>query len=99
MKQTYGVPLGMIVHGIRHGVRKVNIDTDLRLAAVAEIRRVATQERSEVDPRKFFGPVKDAMSRICRERFEAFGTAGHASRIRVIPTGDMAKRYASGTLQ
>ena len=98
MKETYGVPVEEIVRGIRHGMRKVNIDTDLRLAAVAEIRRVATQARSEFDPRKFFKPVMEAMSKVCRERFEAFGTAGHASKIRVVPLSEMAKRYASGSL-
>jgi len=79
-------------------VRKVNIDTDLRLAAAAEFRRVAASSKSEFDLRKFLRPAMDAISAICRERFEAFGTAGHAATIKVIPMSEMAKRYAKGVL-
>jgi fructose-bisphosphate aldolase, class II len=96
MRETYGVPVEEIVRGIRHGVRKVNIDTDLRLAATAEFRRVAHTQKSEFDPRKFLKPAMDAMARVCRERFEAFGTAGNASRIKVVPMSEMARRYAKG---
>ena len=98
MRETYGVPVEEIVRGIRHGVRKVNIDTDLRLAITAEFRRVAQTSRAEFDPRKFLKPAMAAMERVCRERFEAFGTAGNAARIRVIPMADMARRYQSGAL-
>lgn len=98
MKQTYGVPVAEIVRGIKHGVRKVNIDTDLRLAAAAEFRRVAATSRAEFDPRKFLKPAMDAMAKVCRERFEAFGTAGHASKIKVVPMSEMAKRYANAEL-
>ena len=98
MRETYGVPVEEIVRGIRHGVRKVNIDTDLRLASTAEFRRVATSSRAEFDPRKFLKPAMAAMEKVCRERFAAFGTAGNARRIRVVPMADMARRYASGTL-
>jgi len=98
MKETYGVPVDEIVRGIRHGVRKINIDTDLRLAATAEMRRVASTSKSEFDPRKFLKPAMDAMSKVCRERFAAFGTAGNASKIKVIPMSEMAKRYAAGAL-
>ncbi len=98
MRETYGVPVEEIVRGIRHGVRKVNIDTDLRLAATAEFRRVAATAKAEFDPRKFLKPAMDAMASVCRERFEAFGTAGNASRIKVMPLSEMAKRYARGEL-
>ncbi|MXN63981.1 fructose-bisphosphate aldolase class II [Stappia sp. GBMRC 2046] len=98
MRETYGVPVEEIVRGIRHGVRKINIDTDLRLAATAEMRRVAATSKSEFDPRKFLKPAMEAMSKVCRERFEAFGTAGRASKITAIPMSEMAKRYASGEL-
>ena len=98
MRETYGVPVEELVKGIKMGVRKVNIDTDLRLAAAAEFRRVAQTHPAEFDPRKFLKPSMDAMASICRARFEAFGTAGHASSITVIPIADMAKRYASGSL-
>jgi fructose-bisphosphate aldolase class II len=98
MKETYGVPVEEIVRGIRHGVRKINIDTDLRLAAAAEFRRVANTNKDEFDPRKFLKPAMDAMSQVCKARFEAFGTAGNASKIMVIPMSEMAKRYAAGKL-
>lgn len=98
MRETYGVPVEEIVRGIRHGVRKVNIDTDLRLAAAAEFRRVAATNAAEFDPRKFLKPAMDAMRDICRARFEAFGTAGNASRIKVLPMSEMARRYARGEL-
>jgi fructose-bisphosphate aldolase class II len=98
MRETYGVPVEEIVRGIKYGVRKVNIDTDLRLAGSAEFRRVASTSKSEFDPRKFLKPAMTAMSKVCRERFEAFGTAGNASKIKTVPLAEMAKRYASGSL-
>jgi fructose-bisphosphate aldolase, class II len=98
MRETYGVPVEEIVCGIKFGVRKVNIDTDLRIAATAQIRKVATQHKSEFDPRKFFGPAIEAMKKVCKDRYEQFGTAGQASKIKVISMEEMAKRYASGSL-
>ena len=98
MPQTWGVPVAEIQEGIRHGVRKINIDTDCRLAMAAEFRRVAHERADEFDPRKFLKPAMDALARLCRERFEAFGTAGQAARIAPIPLADMARRYASGSL-
>jgi len=98
MKETYGVPVEEIVRGIKHGVRKVNIDTDCRLAMTAVFRKVAMQTRTEFDPRKFLKPAMEAMRDLCRERFEQFGTAGNASKIKVIPLSEMAKRYRSGAL-
>ena len=98
MPQTWGVPVEEIVRGIKHGVRKVNIDTDCRLAMTAAFRKVATQHKGEFDPRKFLKPAMDALRDLCRERFEQFGTAGHASKIKVIPLAEMAKRYRSGAL-
>jgi fructose-bisphosphate aldolase class II len=98
MPQTYGVPVEEIVRGIRHGVRKVNIDTDCRLAMAGMLRKVAQEKRAEFDPRKFLKPALEAMETLCRERFEQFGTAGNASRIRVVPLDEMAGRYASGAL-
>ncbi|RVI70650.1 fructose-1,6-bisphosphate aldolase, partial [Sinorhizobium meliloti] len=70
-----------------------------RLAAAAAFRRVADTSRSEFDPRKFLKPAMDAMSAVCKARFEAFGTAGNASRIKVVPMPEMARRYASGSLK
>ncbi len=98
MPQTYGVPVDEIVRGIELGVRKVNIDTDCRLAIAGQIRKVASEKKAEFDPRKFLEPSMDAMEALCRDRFEAFGTAGKASGIRVIPLDEMAVRYASGAL-
>ena len=98
MPQTFGVPVEEIVRGIRHGVRKVNIDTDCRMAMTGQFRKIAQQNPAEFDPRKFLKPAMDAMRDLCRERFEAFGTAGNAARITVIPMDEMAKRYASGSL-
>ena len=98
MKETYGVPVEEIVRGIKHGVRKINIDTDLRLAATATIRKILTTNKSEFDPRKYLKPARDAMMSVCKARLEAFGTAGQASKIKIIPMSDMAKRYASGEL-
>ena len=98
MPQTFGVPVEEIVRGIRHGVRKVNIDTDCRMAMTGQFRRVARQSPKEFDPRKFLKPAMDAMRDLCRDRLEAFGAAGQAARIRVIPMDEMAKRYRSGAL-
>jgi fructose-bisphosphate aldolase class II len=98
IRQTWGVPVEEIVRGIKHGVRKVNIDTDCRIAMTAELRRVAKETPGEFDPRKFLKPALEAMREVCRQRFEQFGTAGHASKIKVLPMAAMAKRYASGSL-
>jgi fructose-bisphosphate aldolase class II len=98
MPQTFGVPVEEIVRGIKHGVRKINIDTDVRMAMTAQFRRVAKLNPAEFDPRKFLAPAMNAMRDLCRARFEAFGTAGNASRIKVIPLDEMAKRYNSGSL-
>jgi fructose-bisphosphate aldolase class II len=99
MPQTWGVPLSEIQEGIRFGVRKVNIDTDCRLAMAAEFRRVATEKADEFDPRKFLKPAMDALTALCRDRFEAFGTAGQASRIKPVGLAEMARRYANGSLK
>lgn len=98
MPKTWGVPVEEIVRGIKHGVRKVNIDTDCRLAMAAAIRKVATTNKGEFDPRKFMKPAMDALRALCQQRFEEFGTAGHASKIKPAPLADMAKRYKSGIL-
>ncbi|MFZ3288648.1 MAG: class II fructose-bisphosphate aldolase [Telluria sp.] len=98
MKETYGVPLEEILEGIKHGVRKVNIDTDIRLAMTGAMRRTMATEPAEFDPRKFFKDATGAARAICRQRFEAFGSAGQAARIKVVALEKMAQRYASGEL-
>jgi fructose-bisphosphate aldolase, class II len=98
MPQTYGVPVEEIMRGIKHGVRKVNIDTDLRMAISGQMRKVAKANAREFDPRKFAIPGMDEVTKLCRNRYEAFGTAGNASKIKPIPQDDMAKRYLDGSL-
>ena len=98
MKQTYGVPVEEILEGIMHGVRKVNIDTDIRLAMTGAMRRSMATNRSEFDPRKFFKDATAAARDICVQRFDAFGSAGQAAKITVVPLEQMARRYASGEL-
>jgi len=98
MRQTFGVPVEEIVRGIKHGVRKVNIDTDCRLAMTGQIRKVLKDNLGEFDPRKYLKPAMEAMRALCKQRFEEFGTAGNASKIKVLPLSAMAKRYAGGEL-
>ena len=93
IKPTWGVPVEEIQRGIKSGVRKVNIDTDNRLAATAAIRRAFAQDPAEFDPRKYLKPAMAMMTEVCKQRFEAFGTAGNASKINPIPLEKMAKRY------
>lgn len=98
MPQTYGVPVEEIERGIKSGVRKVNIDTDCRMAMTGQFRKVATETPTQFDPRKFLIPAMDEMEKLCLDRFERFGTAGNASKITPIPMDDMARRYADGSL-
>ena len=93
IKETYGVPVEQLVDAIKHGVRKINIDTDLRLASTGAMRRMMAEKPSEFDPRKFFSATVDAMKQICIDRYEAFGTAGNARKIRPISLEKMVERY------
>lgn len=93
IKPTWGVPLEEIRRGIRHGVRKVNIDTDLRLAATSAIRKTLVSTPSEFDPRKYLKPAMDAMKAQCIEKFVAFGTAEQATKIRSRSLASMASAY------
>ena len=96
--ETYGVPVEEICEGIKHGVRKVNIDTDLRLASTGAIRRALAANPSNFDPRKYLQASTDAMKDICVARYEAFGTAGNASKIKAVSLETMFERYSSGEL-
>ena len=96
--ETYGVPVEQIQEGIRHGVRKVNIDTDLRLASTGAVRRFLAENPSEFDPRKFLAATTDAMRDICVARYEAFHTAGNADKIRVKNLETMHLLYDAGEL-
>ena len=96
--ETYGVPVEEIQQGIKYGVRKVNVDTDCRLALTGAIRKVFAEDPSEFDPRKYLKPAMAAMQAVCEQRYEQFGAAGNAPLIKPIPLADMAKRYATGEL-
>jgi len=98
MGETYGVPVEEIQEGIKHGVRKVNIDTDLRMASTGAIRKFMHENKAAFDPRKFLKASTAAMKDICKARYEAFGCAGHASKIKPASLEQMYKRYASGEL-
>ena len=98
MGETYGVPVEEIQEGIKHGVRKVNIDTDLRMASTGAIRKHLAENKSNFDPRKFLKASTAAMKDICKARYEAFGCAGHAAKIKPMSLEVMFKRYASGEL-
>jgi fructose-bisphosphate aldolase, class II len=98
MPQTWGVPVEEIQRGIKHGVRKINIDTDNRMAMTGQIRRILTENPGEFDPRKYLKPAMEAMTKLCRQRLEEFNTAGQASKIKPLSLAAMAKRYASGEL-
>ena len=98
MPQTWGVPVEEIQRGIKHGVRKINIDTDNRMAMTGAIRKVFAETPGEFDPRKYLKPAMAAMQKVVEARFNEFGTAGHASKIKALPLSAMAKRYTTGEL-
>lgn len=98
MGETYGVPVEEIQEGIKHGVRKVNIDTDLRMASTGAVRKFLAENAKEFDPRKFLKASTAAMKDICQARYEAFGCAGMASKIKPVSLDEMVKRYQSGEL-
>ncbi|MGB4883163.1 MAG: class II fructose-bisphosphate aldolase [Neisseria sp.] len=96
--ETYGVPVEEIVLGIKYGVRKVNIDTDLRLASTGAIRRFLAENPAEFDPRKYLTATVAAMKQVCIDRYLAFGCEGQAAKIKPISLDTMAERYAKGEL-
>ena len=98
MPQTWGVPVEEIQRGIKHGVRKINIDTDNRMAITGAIRKVLMEKPGEFDPRAYLKPAKEAMRKLCIERYQQFGCEGMADKIKPMSTAQMAKRYASGEL-
>jgi fructose-bisphosphate aldolase class II len=98
MGETYGVPVEEIAEGIKNGVRKVNIDTDLRMASTGAIRRHLAENPKNFDPRKYLAASTKAMKEICKHRYEAFGTAGNASKIKALSLEAMTDRYRKGEL-
>ena len=98
MKETYGVPVEEIQEAIKFGVRKINIDTDIRLAMTAAIRRYLAQNPDKFDPRDYLKPAREAAKQICQQRYVQFGCQGQASKIKPMPLISVAQRYASGEL-
>jgi fructose-bisphosphate aldolase class II len=98
MGETYGVPVEEIVEGIKYGVRKVNIDTDLRMASTGAMRKFFAENKKEFDPRKFLAAATQGMKQICKNRYEAFGTAGNAAKIKPLSLAQMTDLYAAGKL-
>jgi fructose-bisphosphate aldolase class II len=98
MKETYGVPVEEIQEGIKHGVRKINIDTDIRLAMTAAIRKFLRENPSKFDPRDYLKPAMLAAKAICKERYQQFGCAGMASKIKPLALDAVARKYQTGEL-
>ncbi len=98
MKETYGVPVEEIQEGIKHGVRKINIDTDIRLAMTGAIRRYFVENPTKFDPRDYLKPAREAARKICLARYQQFGCAGQASKIKPVALEKMAERYKKGEL-
>jgi fructose-bisphosphate aldolase, class II len=98
MKETYGVPVEEIQEAIKHGVRKINIDTDIRLAMTAAVRRCMAENPSHFDPRDFLKPAREAAKKICKARYQEFGCAGQGSKIHPVDLSVMAGHYAEGAL-
>lgn len=96
--ETYGVPVEQIQQGIRHGVRKVNVDTDLRLASTGAVRRFLAENPAAFDPRAYLNETIKAMKDICTDRYTAFGSAGQASKIKVRSLDDIQLAYSAGEL-
>jgi fructose-bisphosphate aldolase class II len=98
LKETYGVPVEEIQLAIKHGVRKINIDTDIRLAMTAAVRKYLANNPSKFDPRDFLKPAREATKSICKQRYLEFGCEGMASKLHALPLPQMAKRYSAGEL-
>jgi fructose-bisphosphate aldolase, class II len=98
MKETYGVPVEEIQEGIKHGVRKINIDTDIRLAMTGAIRRYLFENPSKFDPRDYLKPAREAAKLVCKARYLAFGCEGQAAKIKPMTLEKMAEKYKKGEL-
>jgi fructose-bisphosphate aldolase class II len=95
LNQTWGVPVEEIQRGIKSGVRKINVDTDNRLAITGAIRKVFSETPEKFDPRDYLKPAREAMKQLCVERMIAFGQAGWASKIKCVSCADFASHYAA----
>ncbi len=98
LRETYGVPVSEIQEAIKHGVRKINIDTDVRLAMTAAIRKYMAQNPDKFDPRDYLKPAREAAKSICKQRYLEFGCEGQAAKIKPVELSAMATRYVRGEL-
>jgi len=98
MKETYGVPVEEIQEAIKHGVRKINIDTDVRLAMTAAIRKFFVENPEKFDPRDYLKPAREAAKQICKQRYQQFGCEGQAGKIKPQSLTQVAQRYSIGEL-
>ena len=98
MKETYGVPVSEIQEAIKHGVRKINIDTDIRLAMTGAVRKYLAENPEKFDPRDYLKPAREAARQVCRQRYLEFGCAGQAAKIKPQPLTQVAQRYTKGEL-
>jgi fructose-bisphosphate aldolase class II len=98
MKQTYGVPIAEIQEAIKHGVRKINIDTDIRLAMTGAVRKFMAENPDKFDAREWLKPAREAAKAVCKERYLQFGCEGQAGRLQPRGLDEMARAYASGAL-
>ncbi|MCX7660958.1 MAG: fructose-bisphosphate aldolase class II [Caldimonas manganoxidans] len=98
MKETYGVPIEEIQEAIKHGVRKINIDTDIRLAMTGAVRKFMAENPDKFDMREWMKPAREAAKQVCKARYLQFGCEGQAGKIKPIPLSEMARRYAAGEL-
>ena len=98
LKETYGVPVEEIQEAIKHGVRKINIDTDIRLAMTGAVRKYMAQNPDKFDPRDYLKPAREAAKAICKQRYQQFGCAGQAAKIKPLPLSEVASAYRSGKL-
>ena len=99
MKQTYGVPIEEIQEAIKHGVRKINIDTDIRLAMTGAVRKFLAENPEKFDAREWLKPAREAAYRICKQRYLEFGCEGQAAKIKPMKLSEVAQRYARGELK
>jgi fructose-bisphosphate aldolase class II len=98
MKETYGVPVEEIQEAIKHGVRKINIDTDIRLAMTGAVRKFLAENPDKFDAREWLKPAREAAYKVCKQRYLEFGCEGQAGKITAVPMAEMAARYARGEL-
>jgi fructose-bisphosphate aldolase class II len=98
MKETYGVPVEEIQEAIKHGVRKINIDTDIRLAMTAAVRKFLHENPSKFDAREWLKPAREAAKQVCKQRYLEFGCEGQGAKIQPLAMSEMARRYTAGTL-